>query len=55
MRITLFGVLVLLGAGALLWFVLLQIEQHRNQSQQVEPDEPFEPNKNLGPDENPGL
>jgi hypothetical protein len=51
-RITLLGVLVVLGAGALLWFVLLQIEQHRSQSQQVEPDQQVNPNENLGPNEN---
>ena len=55
MKITLLGVLVVLGAGALLWFVLLQIEQHRSQSQPVEPNERVNPNENFGPNGNSAL
>jgi hypothetical protein len=42
----------LLGAGALLWYILSQVGQHISQAQQVEPDEQFNPNEDPGADGN---
>ena len=53
MRITLLGVLVVLGAGVVLWYVLYRIEQHSSESQQVHFDEQPNPSENFGPDGNP--
>ena len=51
MKITLLGVLVVLSAGVLLWYVFRQIEQHNGQP--VDFDEQPNPNQSLGPNANP--
>jgi hypothetical protein len=52
MRITLLGVLFVLGAGALLWYVFQQIELHNSQSQSVKFDEQHKLNETHGPNGN---